>query len=141
MPSNNPFSASEVMTVSVQGLREAQANLERINAELNPNGMRSTLNLAAGMVHRYLMGLGQDTPPIQQRGVLPVITGRLKNSFFWGVRVQAGEAVGFVQSNIAYGPRVNDRRQFVERTVKDMEQPVLDLVGARVEQVISRKTG
>lgn len=138
---NNAFSASNVMSISVEGLKEAQDNLTRINNELNPNGMRATLNLAAGIVHRYLIGLGQDHPPIQQRGVLPVQTGRLKNSFFWGVEVKGAEATGFVRSNIAYGPRVNDRRQFVERTVRDMTGPVNDLVAARVEQVISRKTG
>jgi hypothetical protein len=99
------------------------------------------MNLAVGMVHRYLLGLGQDSPPLGQKGVLPVITGRLKNSFFWLVENKGDALTGRITSNIAYGPVTEDRRGFIAKTVKDQTPKVNELLRAKVEKVITRKTG
>ena len=137
---NNAFSASNVMTTSIQGLKEAQDRLTAVNAALNPNGLRSTLNLAAGLVHRYLIGLGQDHPPLGQVGVLPVISGRLKNSLFFLVENQGGVPVGRVTTNLAYAGVVNDVRQFMERAAKDTQAAVHELLADYVADVTVNRT-
>lgn len=136
MPTNSIFSASSVGAVSVRGLAEAQARLARTNDAIaeNGSGMRNQLLIAAGMVHRYLISLGRERPPVAQTGVLPVITGRLKNSFFWGVRNAGNSIVGFVATNLTYAPDVERRRGFLSKTVKEMEGPVNSLFNAYVEQ-------
>lgn len=126
---NSIFSGGNVGTVSVKGLIEAQARLQRTYAATDPNGgeMRTMLLLASGMVHRYLFSLGKDRPPVGQTGVLPIITGRLKNSFFFGVRGGGNSQVGFVATNLLYAPDVEKRRGFLAKTVKEMAKPVNDL--------------
>ena len=130
------FSSGRVGAVSITGLIEAQQQLARTNAGIaeNSSGMRLMLNLGAGMVHRYLISLGKERPPVGLTGVLPVITGRLKNSFFWGTRNQGGP-VGFVATNLAYAAPVEKRRGFLGKTVKDMEQPINKLFTGYVASV------
>jgi len=92
-------------------------------------GMRTALALAAGLVHRHLIGLGRDHPPINEQGVLPVWTGRLKNSFFTPpVQGQGNSLFSQVASNIEYGALSNSRHAFMERTVRDTRGPANSLV-------------
>lgn len=133
---NSIFSTGSVGTVSVSGLREAQERLQRTNAAIAENGpgLRTQLLLAAGMVHRYLIALGRDRPPVGETGVLPVITGRLKNSFFWGVRNLGNSLVGFVATNLFYAPDVERRRGFLAKATKDMEGPVNSLFQSYIDR-------
>ena len=135
---NEVFSAGNVMTASVQGLKEAQDRLTNVANGVSPNGLRGTLLLATGMVHRYLLGLGADHPPVELRGVLPVRTGRLKNSLFFMVEDNGSGLVGRITSNITYGPVVEARRGFMARTVEDMRGPANDLLQAEVYRVVTR---
>lgn len=140
MADNNPFSADNVMTVSVQGLREAQANLERINNGLKPESLRAKLGMAAGMVHRHVMSLGQDHPPTKQKGVLPVWSGRLKGSIFWDVETIGGEVTARVASNLIYAGVAEDRHGFMSQTKKDMTEPVLELLEGYVSELTGVRT-
>lgn len=134
---SNIFSAGRVGTVSVTGLEEAQKKLQSVLMATDPaGGLRPQLMLAAGLVHRYMMGISRDTPPVSEEGVLPVITGRLKNSFFFGVTTFAGGAAGFVRTNLSYAEEVNRRRKFVENTVRRTEGPVNDLLSRYVAGVV-----
>ncbi len=92
-------------------------------------GLRSGLALAAGYVHRHLIGLGRDHPPANQQGVLPVWTGRLKNSFYTTpVEGQGNSLVSAVVSNIEYGAWSNERHDFLGHTVDDTRKRVNSLV-------------
>lgn len=124
------------MSIQVSGAREAINEIQRVEVGLGDPRLLPVLSAAAGLVHRYLMGLSRDTPPVGEQGVLPVITGRLKNSFFWGSGRQGGDTVGFVRSNLGYGPPVEQRRGFLSRTIKDTEKPVNDFVGRYVAGVV-----
>lgn len=134
---NDVFGEGNVMSVSVQGLREAQAELSRVSQAVDPNGgLSSVMALAAGQVHRYLMGLSRDRPGPGQ-GVLPVITGRLKNSIFWEVKRSGGQVTGIIASNVDYGPDVEARRGFMARAARDQEGPVNDLFASYVGRVVT----
>lgn len=132
------FSSGEVMQVSVQGLREAQQRMVRVNDGLSSRGMEGTMRLAVGQVHRYLMGLKRDRPPRGQTGVLPVWTGRLANSMFMRVTVAGNTITGNVGTNVRYAPVVEERRRFIVKTLRDMRQPVTALFAQRVRMVTIR---
>jgi len=130
------FSAGNVMKVTVTGLKEAQARLNRAQQGVQPQGLERAMRLATGQVHRYLLSIGRSGTPPTTQGVLPVVTGRLRASFFWQVRRHGSGAVsGVVGSNVEYGPVVNQRRQFLQRVVRDQERPVQNIVGAYIRQV------
>ena len=131
---NDIFSAGQVMTVSVTGLAEAQRELTALAASLDPGsgGLRNLMSIAAGQVHRYILGLGRDRPPVGETGVLPVITGRLKNSLYWTVQAARDGINGLVVSNVEYGAEVEARREFMKKAARDMEQPVNDLFASYV---------
>lgn len=96
-------------------------------------GLRSSLALAAGLVHRHLMGLGRDHPPTNEQGVLPVWSGRLKNSFHpTPVQDQGNSLFSTVESNIEYGAKSNARHAFLERTVSDTQGQVNSLISSSV---------
>jgi hypothetical protein len=140
MPVNSAFSAGNVMTVSIEGLKEAQADLDRIAAGISGNGLKAKLSLATGMVHRYLIGLGRVDYEIGQPGVLPVKSGRLKNSMFWQVTGGGNNLLGRVTSNVAYAAKKEDMYGFMAKTVKDQEGPVNDLLSAEISRLITRKS-
>lgn len=141
MPSNSPFDSANVMSVSVEGLADAQRLLSAAEHAADPRGgLRNSLTLATGMVHRYVISLGQDHPPLGMVGVLPVQTGRLKNSLFWLVESKDGGLVGRVTSNVAYAPSVEARRGFMGRTVRDMRGPVQELLAADIDAKITRES-
>lgn len=124
------------VSVTVRGVKEASDSLTRIAIGVGDARLLPVMGAAAGMTHRYLMGLSRDTPPVGEEGVLPVITGRLKNSFFFGSGTQSGATIGFVRSNLEYGPAVEVRRGFLKKTAKDTEKPVNDFVGRYVAGVV-----
>lgn len=96
-------------------------------------GLRNALTLAAGLVHRHLIGLGRDHPPTYQQGVLPVWSGRLKNSFFTPpVTGEGNNLVSSVVSNLEYGPVSNARHGFMQQTVSDTRQPVNSLIASEM---------
>ena len=132
------FASGEVMRISVTGLREAQQRMIRINDHLSPRGTEGTMRLAVGMVHRYLMGLKRDTPPRGQTGVLPVITGRLASSIFMRVQSNSNGTTGIVATNVDYAAPVERRRQFMQRTAREMQRPVTQLFERHVRMVVSR---
>ena len=119
------------MTIRIIGLHETMARLDRAKRGVEGNGLSRLVALATGETHRYLLSLSASGTPPTTPGVLPVVTGRLKNSFF--TKVQGN--VGLVGSNIAYGRYVERRRGFVVRTVRDMQRPLNGLVAAHVERV------
>lgn len=119
------------MSVKTTGMKEALARLDRAKAGTAGNGLAPAIQLATGQTHRYLLSLSASGTPPTTPGVLPVVSGRLKNSFFWTAR----GTVGLVGSNIAYGPAVEARRGFLSRTVRDMEKPINGLVAAHVSKV------
>lgn len=116
------------MSVRTTGIKEALARLDRAKAGTEGRGLAQLVQLATGQTHRYLMSLSASGTPPSTPGVLPVVTGRLKNSFFWQTR----GTVGLVASNIAYGPGVEARRGFLSRTARDMGRPINNLVAAHV---------
>lgn len=124
------------LTVRVSGVGETAARLTQIETGLGDPRMLPVLSAAAGMMHRYLMGISRERPPVGEQGVLPVISGRLKNSFFFGSGRIGGETVGFVRSNLGYGPPVEARRGFLRRTARDMAQPVNDFMSRYVAGVV-----
>ena len=136
---NSIFSAENVLTADIQGLAEAQRLLTVAQNAVDPRGgLRSSLTLAAGAVHRYVLSLGQDHPPLGQVGVLPMWSGRLKNSLFWTVGSEGGQLVGRVTSNLAYGPPVEERRGFMAKAAKDMAGPVNEIISADISAKIER---
>ena len=129
---------NEVMSTSITGLKETQDRLTNIAAGVSPSGLRPALTLATGMVHRYLLGLGADHPPTYAPGVLPVWSGRLKNSFFWKVDQEGSGLVGRVTTNLEYAHVSEARHGFAQRTVWDMRGPVNELLSAEVSRVVTR---
>lgn len=127
------------INVSVKGTEAAKARLSAVADSISPQGgLRPALQLATGMVHRYLIGLGRDYPPVGQQGVLPVQTGRLKNSFFWLVESRGNDLVGRVATNLEYAAGVDARRLFMERVVRDQAGPVNDLLGTQINLSINK---
>jgi hypothetical protein len=120
--------------VIVRGVEETQRALDRVADGVRPGGgeLHNVLTLAAGQTHRYLMGLSRDRPPMGMVGVLPVITGRLKNSFFWRVERRGRDLAGVVATNLEYAQPVEARREFLARTVRDMEAPVNALMAQHI---------
>jgi len=129
------FGSDQVMTISVQGLKEAQDRLTRAAQGVQPQGLARPMSLAVGMVHRYLLGLKRSGTPPTAQGILPVVSGRLANSFFFQVRRSGASITGLVASNVLYGAKVEERRRFLLKTVRDQERPVNDLLSAHIRTV------
>lgn len=129
------FGSDQVMTISVEGLKAAQDRLTKAAQGVQPSGLARPMTLAVGMVHRYLLGLSRAGTPPTAQGILPVKTGRLRNSFFFQVRRSGNSVTGLVASNVLYGPQVEERRRFLLRTVRDMDRPVNNLLSAHVRTV------
>lgn len=98
------------MAISVVGIDEYMRELERIRREVSPEGLRASMDLAAGMAHRYAAG------------VVHVDTGRLKNSLYWDVSRNAQSVIGRVATNVEYAPFEHQRggtHAFFDRTVEE----------------------
>lgn len=115
---------------------EVQVECAEIIARLDPNRLTNdlvtTMRLAEGLVHRTLMSLSREGTPPDEQGILPVVKGGLKGSFEMADPEWHGnDLAGAVATNIAYGYRVNRRRQFVERASNLATPGVNDLFAAR----------
>lgn len=126
---------SDVMSISVEGLAAAQNRLNRAARGVQPEGLLRPMTLAVGQTHRYLLGLSRSGTPPTAQGILPVVTGRLRNSFFWTVQRRGASVLGIIGSNVLYGPRVEPRRRFLARTIRDQEGPINNILAAHVQQV------
>lgn len=118
--SANDVLRSEAMTVSVEGLKEAQAELQRLTMEASAQGgLRGRLNRALLQLQRYAIGIAH------------VITGRLKNSIFVEIEQGWNDLIGHVATNVAYS-WVEDTRggehAFFGRTVREEGPRVNDLL-------------
>lgn len=122
-PNRQMFSAHLVNAASVRELEALQAELARLAQEVKPEGVRATLTLAVGMLHRY------------GTGIVHVDTGRLKNSLFWDVEVGQRRASAIWGTNVQYGIYENARggdHAFVDRTRREEGPNVERIFGVRI---------
>lgn len=125
MPTNNLFDPEFVNAADIGDLEELQAELQRLLFEVSPQrGLRDTMRLAIGMLHRYATG------------IVHVDKGRLKNSIFWNLESPAGnDLIGHVATNVSYSI-IEERRggshAFFARTVREEGPHVNDLFGVRI---------
>lgn len=83
------------MTVSVEGLGEIQAELQRLAVATSTDasgGLRNSMNLALLQLQRYALG------------IVHVDTGRLKNSIFTEIDGQGNDLLGHIATNVEYAP-------------------------------------
>lgn len=92
--------------VEIVGAEAAIRELERLRATASPAGMRKTIRLATGLLHRTASA------------IVPVDTGRLKNSLFQDVIGRGNNIVGLVGTNVEYSIFVEQRVHFMQRTVE-----------------------
>lgn len=125
MPLNSIFGAGVVNTVEIRGLEEAQRTLNAQLQRVDPRGgLRDTMTLATGMLHRYATG------------IVHVRTGRLKNSIFWQVESAGNSIIGRVGTNVAYAQAEHARggaHAFFARTVAEEGPSVNSLFAGRIE--------
>lgn len=116
-PSNSQrFSVGYVNSASVRDLAALQQELGRLQQEVSPEGVKATLTLAIGQLHRY------------GAGIVHVDTGRLKNSLFWDVNVGRQQASAIWGTNVSYSVYENARgggHAFVDRTARE-EGPMVE---------------
>lgn len=116
---------NDYFTVQMRGLDAIEQEVERLRRETSPDeGLRDTMELALGMLHRYATG------------IVHVISGRLKNSLFREVEPRTGnDLVGHVATNVEYSiseERRGGRHAFFGRTVQEEGPAVNDLFRVRV---------
>lgn len=121
----NAFRAGIVDSASIRDLEALQEELQRLLMEVDPaRGLRDTMTLAVGMLHRYAAG------------VVHVNTGRLKNSLFWDVTAAGGARVtGVMGTNVEYSIFENARggsHAFMDRTEREEGRKVAELFGVRI---------
>lgn len=116
-PSNSQrFSVGLVNAASVRDLEALQRELNRLQSEVEPEGIKATLTLAIGQLHRY------------GSGIVHVDTGRLKNSLFWDVQAGQQRASAIWGTNVSYSIYENARggsHAFVDRTARE-EGPMVE---------------
>lgn len=111
--------------VRTEGFPAAYGEMDRLT---NAVTAENTLILGLGLLHRFLMGIGQSYPAPGLVGVLPVRTGRLKNSFFQTPVQRRGDSfAGYVATNVVYAPPVERSRQFLARTTREGGEQVRSL--------------
>ena len=123
--------------MSIAGLPETLAHLTRIERGLND--LSTVTRLAAGQVHRYLIN------------IVPVDSGRLKNSFMFDTQGSGNSLVGIVYTNVEYAARVNygfkgsdslgrkynqKGSHFIERTMRAQRKPLNDLFSSYVGKLV-----
>lgn len=107
------------MSMSVEGLAETQAEIQRLSlavATTPGGGMRNQLTLALLQLQRYALG------------IVHVDTGRLKNSIFTELDSRGNDLLGYVATNVEYAVHEEYRpgvkaghggHAFFGRTVKE----------------------
>jgi hypothetical protein len=105
-------------------LEALQQELQRLLLEVDPQrGLRDTMTLAVGMLHRY--GIG----------VVHVQTGRLKNSLFWDVQPGGTRVTGIMGTNVEYSifeERRGGSHAFMDRTQRQEGPAVERLFNVRI---------
>ena len=83
------------MRIEIVGADDLRQTLGEIPNRVR-NVSRKAMQLAVGLIHRYAVS------------VVPVRTGRLKNSLFWKADYENGEnsLTGVVGTNVKYSPHV-----------------------------------
>jgi len=129
---NDLFRVELVERAGLSDLEAAQRELARLQYETDPRqGLRHTLRLALGMLHRYATG------------IVHVDTGRLKNSIFWEDDLAPNGLVGQVATNLSYAQWEEWRggdHAFFARTVREEGPHVNDLFAARIFGPTTRNT-
>jgi hypothetical protein len=105
-------------------LRALQTELKRLEEAVDPQrGLKETVTLAIGMIHRY------------GTGVVHVDGGRLKNSLFWDVQSSARRASASWGTNVSYSIYEEARggsHAFVSRTERQEGPNVARLFHVRI---------
>lgn len=121
MPTNSLFGA---VTVVIRGSEKTQRALADMQAQLEPGrGMRSTMSLVVGMLHRYAAS------------IVHVDSGRLKNSLFWGIGIQGDRVIGQVGTNVSYSiyeHARNGSHAFFARTIREQGPAVNSLFAENI---------
>lgn len=103
--------AGTANSMSVVGMKELQQKLQRLQEKLDPyGGLYDAMGIAIGMVHRYASA------------IVPVDTGRYKNSLFWTVGRGMRGVTGRMGTNVEYAisvERMGGRRATFARTMKE----------------------
>lgn len=110
------FSVGFVNSASVRELEALQQELGRLQGEVSPEGVKATLTLAIGQLHRY------------GTGIVHVDSGRLKNSLFWDVDAGRSGGSAIWGTNVNYSVYENARggsHAFVDRTARE-EGPMVE---------------
>jgi len=116
--------------LSIQGLKETQANMERILKELEGPPMTEAM---------------RDAAPIAQKDAkrnAPVLTGRLQASITSQVVTQGKAIMGVVGSNVTYAPFVEygtrrmRARRFLQNALEDNEREIIRKVEGAVREII-----
>lgn len=124
MPTKNLFDADFVNNADLGDLEELQRELARLLAEVDPGGgLRETMQLAVGMLHRYAVG------------IVHVDTGRYKNSLFWDIENGAKSVIGHMGTNLQYSiyeERRGGSHATFDRTEREEGRKVEELFNVRI---------
>ncbi|MFA6168298.1 MAG: hypothetical protein WC700_16875 [Gemmatimonadaceae bacterium] len=129
----NAFRAGIVDSASIRELEALQQELQRLLLEVDPQrGLRDTMTLAVGMLHRYAAG-------VVHVGVYPKgsgrVGGRLKNSLFWDVQTGGASVTGVMGTNVEYSifeERRGGSHAFMDRTEREEGPAVERLFNVRI---------
>jgi hypothetical protein len=113
--------------VVVQGLVEAREKLEQVARDLRGD------DFVDGMQEAVLAVLGT------AREIVPVVTGRLKNSIVGEVTVVGDVVQGVVGSNVEYAPKVEKRRQYLKGAFDRNEAKIRQILDAKVAAIVKEK--
>jgi len=118
------------MQLSIKGLKETQANMERILKELEGPPMTEAM---------------RDAAPIAQRDAkrnAPVLTGRLQASITSEVITRNKVLMGVVGSNVSYAPFVEygtrrmRARRFLQNALEDNEGEITRKLDKAVKEIV-----
>jgi HK97 gp10 family phage protein len=115
--------------LSIKGLKETQANMERILKELEGPPMDEAM---------------RDATPIAQRDAqrnVPVLTGRLQASITSQVVTQGKTVQGVIGSNVIYAPFVEygtrrmRARRFLRNALENNEEEITRKIEGAVKEI------
>lgn len=116
--------------LSIQGLKETQANMERILKELEGRPMTEAMRDAAQIVQR------------DAKRNAPVLTGRLQASITAQVITQSKTVMGIVGSSVTYAPFVEygtrrmRARRFLQNALEDNQIEIVRKIEDAVREII-----
>jgi len=107
---------SAANTMSVEGLKELQRQLTETLPDQTGNALENAMRRAEGAVHRHAAG------------IVPVDTGRLKNSIFWDDPYWGGNTIfGEVGTNVEYAPDVEADQPYLLPALRNEERTINDI--------------